>query len=76
LLGNLSHWIMGHWVEHLGPAASSPRGFYAIYAVLSLLVLLSISGLLCLHALRREAGERGHLARISPAHDPAPEFQA
>ena len=59
LLGNLSHWIMGWWVEQLGPATTSPRSFYPIYAVLSAMVLVSLSGLACLHLLRRRETAAG-----------------
>jgi MFS family permease len=53
LVGNVSHWIIGRWVQQLGPAGSTPSGFYHIYGVLALLILLSLLGLPCLHAIRR-----------------------
>ena len=59
LLGNLSHWIMGSWVEKLGTGTLSAGSFYPIYAVLSALVLVSMSGLFCLHALRRREIQEG-----------------
>jgi len=63
LVGNVSHWLVGRWVQHLGPAADSPQGFYNIYALLGLFILLSLLGLPCLHAIRK----REHLDAPSGA---------
>jgi MFS transporter, FSR family, fosmidomycin resistance protein len=54
LFGNLSHWIMGVWVGRLGPAAETPSGFFPLYTLLALLILISLLGLPCLHALRQK----------------------
>ena len=51
LLGNLAHWVMGKWVEQIGPAASAPQGFYPIYFVLGLLIVASIAGLPALNGI-------------------------
>jgi len=53
LVGSLAHWQVGRWVQKLGDAARSPAGFYAIYAGLAALVIISLLGLPCLRAIRR-----------------------
>ena len=53
VVGNLSHWLVGEWVEHLGPRSASPAGYYPIYGVMGGLVLISLLGLPCMRALRR-----------------------
>ena len=67
LVGNMSHWLVGRWVQHLGPAASRPEGFYWLYAVLGGLIFLSLLGLPCLHAIRKREEEviSDHLPVIS-----------
>lgn len=55
-VGNLSHWLIGKWVENLGPAASQVPSFYRIYAVLAMFLLISLIGLPCLHFIRRREG--------------------
>ena len=68
LVGNLSHWLVGKWVQKLGPAASSPSAFFPIYGCLALLIVLSLIGLPCLHAIRK----REHLeAAAAPILPPA-----
>lgn len=62
LVGNISHWVAGRWVQQLGPAATSPQGFYNIYLALACFILLSLLGLPCLHAIRK----REHLDVPSP----------
>lgn len=67
LLGNLSHWLIGKWVQKLGSAAESPDGFYPLYGMLALLVLLSLVGLPCLHAIRKREPEALHASvTVSP----------
>jgi MFS family permease len=56
VLGNLSHWAIGAKVRHLGAAAHSVSAYFPIYAVVALLVLVSLTGLLCLHAIQRREG--------------------
>lgn len=53
LLGNLSHWIIGRWVEHLGPSRNLVSSYYLPYSVMAAFILLSLGGLACLHRLRR-----------------------
>lgn len=69
LIGNLSHWIVGRWVEALGAKADAPSGYYGIYAGLALLLLLSSAGLPCLRAIRkREHLEVKHGSRTASLH--------
>lgn len=53
LIGNLSHWLVGGWVEALGPRAQEPAGYFLIYGGLGAFILLSMLGLPCLQAIRR-----------------------
>lgn len=53
LFGNLSHWVMGHWVKRLGTEATAPGSYYPIFGMLALFVLLSLVGLPCLHRIRK-----------------------
>src|SRR5438094_1008141 len=53
LIGNLSHWLAGNWVKGLGAGAHSAAAYYPLYGRLALLLLLSLFGLPCLHAIRR-----------------------
>jgi hypothetical protein len=48
-----SHWLVGRWVEALGPKAEVPSGYFGIYTGIALLLLLSSVGLPSLHAIRR-----------------------
>jgi MFS family permease len=57
LVGNLSHWAVGAEVKRLGDAAYSVRSYYPLYAALGLMMLLSLAGLPCLHALRKRENE-------------------
>ena len=61
LAGNISHWLVGHWVEGFGERANHPETYFPLYAALGLIILLSLAGLPWLRAIRR----REHL-------DPAP----
>ena len=69
VIGNFAHWIIGAWVKRLGPAALSPSGYYPIYFGLGLLLLCSLSGLLCLHAIQRR--ER-FVGTVTPPKDRVP----
>ena len=53
MLGNLSHWFVGDWVKRLGAAANTPSGYFGLYNLLAVFVVLSIAGLACLHGLRK-----------------------
>ena len=62
MIGNFSHWAVGAWVKNLGDAANSPDGYFSIYAVLALLIVISLAGLPALHAIRK----REHLDPVNP----------
>ncbi len=68
LIGNLSHWMVGSWVKGLGTNASGPAAYYPLYGRLSFLLLLSLLGLPCLHAIRK----REKLAAENPPAPAAP----
>lgn len=57
LVGNLSHWAVGHYVQDLGSAARRPSSYYTLYAGLSVLVLVSLLGLPCLKAIRHRESD-------------------
>lgn len=60
LLGNLSHWLIGHWVAGFGPSAAQPEAYYTLYAALAVSLVVSLIGLPCLQAVQRhEHGETG-----------------
>ena len=66
LIGNLSHWLVGSRVKHLGANAHSPAAYYPLYGTLAILLLVSLLGLPCLHAIRKR---EKFTAQMSP--DPA-----
>lgn len=59
ILGNIAHWLVGRWVEHLGADAAVPARYHGFYLLLAALLLASLPGLLCL----REIREREYLAK-------------
>ncbi len=74
LVGNLSHWLVGRWVNKMGGVANSPEGYDFIYGLLGLLILVSLLGLPCLHAIRkREHTETGHPVNPSRSLLPTPQ---
>lgn len=62
LLGNLSHWIIGHIVEGFGARASQPESFYGTYSLLACFLMLSLLGLPALQAVQRR--EHPHPADV------------
>jgi MFS family permease len=73
LVGNLAHWVAGNWVRRLGDGASLPHRYFPLYEFLSLLVVLALAGLPCLHAIRK----REHLEPASAsAAAPVPVLRA
>jgi len=56
VLGNVSHWLVGLKVKQLGAAAHSVNTYFPIYTGVALLLLVSLTGLLCLHAIQRREG--------------------
>jgi len=67
LVGNLAHWLVGVAVKQLGPDAAHPQSYYPLYAGIAFLVVLSLAGLPCLHAIRKREGLENH----STAHAPS-----
>lgn len=61
VVGNLAHWLMGLWVQQLGPRDSSASAYYPIYGTLAALILISLLGLPMLNHLRREEKALGKL---------------
>jgi MFS family permease len=53
LIGNLSHWIAGAQVKRMGDAALAVSSYYSLYVAIAVLALVSLSGLACLHAIRK-----------------------
>jgi MFS family permease len=64
LIGNLSHWLVGDAVRRMGDGAHVSANYIPLYTVLAGMILLSLAGLPCLHAIRK----REHLN--SSAHTP------
>lgn len=54
LLGNFAHWIVGIWVEHLGPNANSVSSYFHLYDLLAISIVVSLSALWFLHGIRRK----------------------
>jgi MFS family permease len=61
ILGNVAHWAMGAYVKNLGPASARVESYNTIYSLLSGLLVISLLGLPCLHALRRREVAQGEL---------------
>jgi len=74
MLGNLSHWVVGKWVQSLGTSADSPKAFYSAYLFLACMVLMSTLGLLCLSAIRKREGLSREATRqtLAGAVQPSP----
>lgn len=64
-IGNLSHWIVGAEVKSMGDAASTPAAYQPLYAAMAALIVVSLTGLLCLHALRK----RENLAAVQSSKE-------
>jgi hypothetical protein len=73
LLGNSAHWAVGVAVKQLGAESASPRAYYPLYYILATMMLLSLGGLPCLHAIRRRERLESHPASDradAAAHNP------
>jgi len=68
LLGNLSHWLVGHWVAGFGARAAQPETYYPLYTTLALLLVASLIGLPCLQAVQRH--EHGGTGQTDSAGNP------
>jgi MFS family permease len=67
LVGNLSHWYVGHAVKQLGSEAHAAAGYFSVYALLAAMIGLAILGLPCLHALRSREVQLGQTPDAVPA---------
>jgi MFS family permease len=75
LVGNLSHWLVGNWIHRLGDRATVAENYLPLYAVLSLLVVASISGLPLLRAVHKREHLKAAPAGVAPLsalHAPDP----
>ena len=66
LLGNLSHYIDGRWVESFGAEASKVEAYYSLYNWLAVFLLMSLAGLPFLRAIRRREESMGAVAHHTP----------
>ena len=66
LLANLSHWLVGSWIHQLGSGASLVESYLPLYAVLSLMVVLSVSALPMLNSIRKREHISAPLAGVGP----------
>jgi len=53
LVGNLSHWIAGAQVKRMGDTALTVSSYQPLYGGLAVLALVSLTGLACLHSIRK-----------------------
>jgi MFS family permease len=53
LLGNLAHWVVGDAVKRLGARAASIEAYFPLYLGMAAFVVVSLLGLVGLHALRK-----------------------
>lgn len=66
LLGNLSHYIVGKWVESFGARAYEVSTYYSLYRWLAVILLLSLLGLPFLRTIRkREVALQNHSQPVS-----------
>jgi MFS family permease len=66
VIGNLSHWVVGAKVKQLGAAATSVQAYYPIYAVMALMLVISLLGLFCLNPIRKREGIKSELIEPKP----------
>jgi MFS family permease len=62
LVGQLSHWVVGIQVRHMGDDARVVENYFPLYVCIAALLLLTLLGLPCLHAIRK----REHLDEVKP----------
>jgi MFS family permease len=73
LVGNLAHWVVGDWVQRLGPRAGAVESYFPLYGTLSGLMLAAVVGLPFLNALRRREhleSQRAAASSLSALHSP------
>jgi MFS family permease len=67
LVGSLSHWCAGFWVQALGAGAAETRRYFGLYELLAICVATSLAGLACLRGLhRRKPAPSATVAAIAP----------
>jgi MFS family permease len=66
-VGNLAHYLIGHWAGTLAEKQAPPSGYLGLYGTLAGLILVSLAALPFLHALKR-----GEQATNPPAPAPLP----
>jgi MFS family permease len=66
LLGNIAHWAMGDLVKNLGQSVSQTSSYYPLYLFLAGMMLASLAGLPCLHAIRKREHLEPHAATAAP----------
>jgi MFS transporter, FSR family, fosmidomycin resistance protein len=68
LIGNLSHWQVGEHVHAMGQSTHQTNDYFPIYTTLALLILVSLAGLPCLHAIRKREAilAQPHPATLNP----------
>jgi MFS family permease len=66
LLGNLSHYIDGRWVESFGLRANDVQAYYPLYNWLAVFLLLSLAGLPCLRVIRKREEATGAIIHHAP----------
>jgi MFS family permease len=69
LIGNLSHWQVGDRVNAMGQSNHQASDYFLLYTGLALLILISLAGLPCLHAIRKRESilSQPHPANNQPA---------
>lgn len=67
LLGNLSHWLIGRWVQTLGEVAKQAASYQGAYLGLGSLIWVSMVGLICLRMIRSDSRE--DLDKTVPANE-------
>lgn len=53
LVGQTSHWFAGSQVNRLGDSAHQAKSYFPLYGALAVFVVLALTGLPCLHAIRK-----------------------
>lgn len=53
LVGNVSHWAAGAWIQGLGSRGAVPANYIPLYAALATMVALSVVGLPLLNSIRK-----------------------
>jgi MFS family permease len=67
-VGGLAAWVIGLLVKHMGDGAGEGYNYFGLYGVIGGLGLLALTGLPCLHAIRkREHLDDGKSDVVLPA---------